>query len=78
MLSHLQEPSEMATATFPSSGLLTREQAAEFLGVKPQTLAVWATAKRYQLPMVKVGSLVRYRLSDLEKFLESRTVGGAE
>ena len=30
----------------------------------------WATTKRYHLPMVKVGSLVRYRLADLEKFLE--------
>ncbi len=57
--------------------LCTREQAAEYLGVKPQTLAVWATTKRYHLPMVKVGSLVRYRLADLEKFLESRTVGAA-
>jgi len=57
--------------------LCTREQAAEYLGVKPQTLAVWLSTRRYRLPVVKVGSLVRYRLSDLERFLESRTVGGA-
>jgi excisionase family DNA binding protein len=55
--------------------LLTREEAAQYLGVKPQTLSVWATTKRYHLPYIKVGTLVRYRLSDLEKFLESRTVG---
>jgi excisionase family DNA binding protein len=63
-------------STLVSSDLLTREQAAQFLGVKAQTLAVWASTKRYALPMIKVGSLARYRRSDLERFLESRTVGG--
>jgi len=57
------------------SELLTREEAAAFLGVKTQTLSVWATTKRYDLPFIKVGSLVRYRRSDLEKFLDDRTVG---
>jgi len=66
----------MSTAT-TSSDLLTRQQAAEFLGVKVQTLAVWATTKRYPLPMVKVGCLVRYRRSDLERFLDQRTVNGS-
>jgi excisionase family DNA binding protein len=66
----------MSTASLPPSQLLSREQAAEYLGVKPQTLAVWKTSQRYRLPVVKVGSLVRYRLADLERFLESRTVGG--
>lgn len=58
--------------------LLSREEAAAYLGIKPQTLAVWATTKRYHLPYCKVGVLVRYRLSDLEKFLVSRTVGAIE
>lgn len=65
----------MSTVSPPSSSLLTRREAAAFLGVKVQTLAVWATTRRYHLPMVKVGSLCRYRLSDLEAFLQSRTVG---
>ncbi len=56
------------------SELLTRAQAAEFLGLAPQTLAVWATTGRHSLPMVKVGRAVRYRLSDLEQWLKSRTV----
>jgi excisionase family DNA binding protein len=58
--------------------LLTRPQAAAFLGVKPQTLSVWATTKRYGLPFIKVGSLVRYRRSDLQRFLDQRTIGGAD
>lgn len=53
--------------------LLSREEAAKFLGVKPNTLACWASTKRYQLPMIKVGRVVRYRLADLERWLESRT-----
>jgi excisionase family DNA binding protein len=50
--------------------LLTRRQAAEFLGVKEHTLAVWACNKRYTLPYVKVGRLVKYRYSDLLAFVE--------
>ena len=57
------------------SGLLTREQAAEYLGVKPQTLAAWASGKRYGLPMIRVGRSIRYRVSALEKWLSARTVG---
>ena len=53
----------------PPKELLTRKEAAEFLGVKVGTLSVWACNKRYNLPYVKVGSLVRYRRSDLEHFL---------
>lgn len=67
----------MSTAICPQSGLLTRAQASEFLGVKTQTLAVWLSAGRYNLPVIKVGRLVKYRLRDLEAFLKSRTVGGA-
>lgn len=65
-------------ATTPrSSGLLTRQQAAAYLGVRPQTLAVWASTGRYGLPVVKVGRCVRYRVADLERWLTARTVGGA-
>ena len=58
--------------------LLTRQQAAAYLGVKPQTLSVWACTKRYGLPFIKVGRLVRYRVSDLDldAFLARRTIGG--
>ncbi|HUE74332.1 MAG TPA: helix-turn-helix domain-containing protein [Pirellulaceae bacterium] len=54
--------------------LLSRRQAAEILGVQPQTLAVWATTGRYELPFTKVGRLVKYDPADLEKFVRSRTV----
>ena len=64
-----------ATLDFPA--LLTRDQAAEYLGVAPQTLAIWAMSGRYGLKFVKVGRLCKYFRRDLDKWLESRTVGGA-
>ena len=41
--------------------LLTRKEAAEYLGVKELTLALWKSTKRYDLPVVKVGRLAKYR-----------------
>jgi excisionase family DNA binding protein len=54
--------------------LLTRKEAAEYMGVRPETLAVWHCTRRYKLPVVKVGRSVRYRLADLERWLAARTV----
>jgi predicted DNA-binding transcriptional regulator AlpA len=54
---------------FNSSQLLTRKQAAEFLGVKEATLAHWKCTGRYNLSSVKIGRLVKYRISDLEQFI---------
>ncbi len=51
--------------------LFTRKQAADFLGVRENTLAVWATTKRHILPYYKVGRLVKYKLADLQAFLEN-------
>ena len=63
----------MATATL-SAGLLSSADAAVYIGVREQTLAVWRSTGRYSLPFIKSGRLVRYRRSDLENFLTSRTV----
>lgn len=49
------------------------KQAAEVLEVKPTTLAVWRSTGRYRLPYLKVGRLVKYRISDLAEFLARRT-----
>jgi hypothetical protein len=53
--------------------LLSRREAAAFLGILEQTLAVWACTKRYNLPVVKVGRLCKYRRSDLERFINGET-----
>lgn len=53
------------------SELLTRRQAAAYLGVTEHTLAVWKCTKRYDLPCVKIGRLVKYRKSDLDAFIQN-------
>jgi excisionase family DNA binding protein len=58
--------------------LLSRKEAAKFLGVAEDTLAIWACNKRYALPYVKIGRLVKYKLSDLNAFIESRTQNGGD
>ena len=67
----------MAIATL-ASPLVDEKQASEILGLAPGTLSVWRCTKRYDLPFVKVGRSIRYRIADLERFLESRTVGAVE
>ncbi len=52
--------------------LLTPEQTAEKLTVRTDTLAVWRCTGRYKLPFLKVGRNVRYRLSDVNAWLEAR------
>lgn len=58
---------------FPAE-LLTRKEAAKYLGLSPQTLANWAHTKSQTLPFIKPGRSVRYRKSDLEAWLDRRTV----
>ncbi|QBQ53393.1 helix-turn-helix domain-containing protein [Nitrosococcus wardiae] len=52
--------------------LVGPEEAARILGVKPGTLQVWRSTGRVNLPYVKIGGKVKYRLSDLERFIENR------
>jgi excisionase family DNA binding protein len=59
---------------FNTNSLLTRDEAADFLGVSSTTLALWKSTKRYGLPVVMVGRLPKYRYSDLLEFIEARTV----
>ncbi|PQO21991.1 DNA-binding protein [Rhodobacteraceae bacterium WD3A24] len=52
--------------------LLTPAAVADRLGVSTATLSTWRCTKRYPLAYVKVGRLVRYRLSDVEAFEMAR------
>ena len=52
--------------------LLTPRDVAAILGITPQTLAVWRCEKRYHLPYIKAGRLVRYKESDVEQFIENQ------
>ena len=61
--------------TIPHDGLLTEVETAAYLGLKAPTLATWRCTQRYELPFVRVGRAIRYRRTDIEKFLANRTVG---
>ena len=60
-------------ATAEQTRLMNPREAAEFLGLKEQTLACWRVDGRH-LSFIKVGRSVKYRQSDLEKFLDRRTI----
>lgn len=53
--------------------LFNTKETSQYLGVTRETLAVWRTTRRYELPYIKVGRLVKYRQADLNKWLEQRT-----
>ncbi len=70
-------PEAGASASTLSDPLFDERQTAAKLGLKNhETLAVWRSTKRYPLAFVRVGRLIRYRLSAIEAFLLSRTVNG--
>lgn len=51
---------------------LNEKEAAAFLGLKPQTLAVWRCTHRHDLPFYRIGSAIRYRKTDLDSWLDGR------
>lgn len=48
---------------------LTTQQAADYLGMRKQTLDLWRSSGRNQIPYFKLGRAVRYLRSDLDAFL---------
>lgn len=52
---------------------LTVAQTAQVLDVKPDTLSVWRSTGRHNLPFIKTGKSIRYRVVDIVNFIaESR------
>ena len=48
--------------------------AAQIIGVKINTLASWRCTKKETIPFYKIGSKVRYKISDLIAWKESKRV----
>jgi excisionase family DNA binding protein len=63
----------MNTKAESTNILLSDKEATEHLGLANGTLSVWRCEGRYNIPFIKVGANVRYRRSDLDAWLESRT-----
>ncbi len=49
--------------------LLKQKEAAQILGVKPNTLAMWRLTGKVNLTYIKLGGNIRYRVSDLDDFI---------
>jgi len=64
----------MKTKLTTDDRLIDPDEAAKILGTTPGTLSVWRCTKRYPLRYIRVGRRVRYRLADIEAFIESRAV----
>lgn len=58
-----------------AQNLMTDKDAASYLNLAVNTLAVWRSTKREDLPFIKLGRAVRYRKSDLDNWLNANTVG---
>jgi len=55
--------------------LLTEDQAADLLQVRPQTLSNWRCTGRVKLPYVRLGNkLIRYRRDQVDAFISNQTV----
>ncbi|KPZ69943.1 Helix-turn-helix domain protein [Shewanella sp. P1-14-1] len=52
---------------------LSNKEAAEYLGIKSETLDIWRSVNRHPIPFAKIGRRVFYRKSDLDAFIDSRT-----
>ena len=56
--------------------LLTIAEAADYIGVTEGTLRVWRSSQTTVIPSVRIGGekrgLVRYRVQDLDKYLEKQ------
>jgi excisionase family DNA binding protein len=53
--------------------ILTLEEVAEYLRLKPQTIYKWAQEKR--IPAVKLGKEWRFRKSVLDRWLDEQLLG---
>ena len=67
------EPTPTATAIEGSGGLLDEHRAAGYLGLCVKTLRNWRSAGKGP-SYIKIGRIVRYRVTDLDEFIEKRLV----
>ena len=62
----------MSIDTSNTNQLLNEIEVSKLLSVSRKTLQAWRWQKT-NLPFVKLGSAVRYRLSDIEAYIEAAT-----
>jgi len=57
------------------TALLNTKQVAHLLGIHPTTLRLARSRQSLALPHVRIGGAIRYRLSDVERFIQANTFG---
>lgn len=55
----------------PASYCLNEKEVASIIGVQHKTLTTWRHTKRVDIPFVKIGRSVKYKVSDLRAFVEA-------
>jgi excisionase family DNA binding protein len=70
-----QKPDAKSNFSRFDNELLSRREAAAYLGIAENTLAIWKSSGRYGLPYIKLGRLVKYRRVDLDAFIMNRLHG---
>jgi len=55
---------------------LSRKEAADYLGVMPNTLNKWACIGHPSIPYYRIGGKAVYDVRDLDAFLECNRIGG--
>jgi hypothetical protein len=56
--------------------LLSPGEVAAILGCEIQSLSVWRSTQRYDLPWIKIGSRVMYKYEDVTAFIENNRHDG--
>jgi excisionase family DNA binding protein len=64
------------TLSFTDDVLATPEQAAKLIQINASTLQKWRSTGENNIPFVKIGRSVRYRVSDLRDYVERHVMGG--
>jgi|MTBAKSStandDraft_2_1061841.scaffolds.fasta_scaffold03253_13 excisionase family DNA binding protein len=73
-MENLEKNKKVAEKIEEIESLLTPEEAAAYLKVKPETLASWRHFGKPELQYFRVGRLIRYRMSDIINFVGSGRV----
>jgi len=58
--------------------LIAHQTAAEYLGVSVRTLSCWRSIGYPLIPYVKIGRLIKYRVSELEQYINENTFPSAK
>ena len=69
MRAHHPERQTMKNQLENLPALLTEKQFSELVQVPVATLQHWRSTKRVEIPVIRIGRSIRYRLEDVKKIL---------